>query len=321
MAEVNEQPIVFEDLNGNADDQLPEAEEWQAPDDTGADLSEPLEEIEATATPEPEKEPEKEPEPEIEEPEPQPPVQHDMELRRAIQEEREHRERLETQLQTLIEKDAQRETTAQKAKLAVDMSSAREQLRAAIEASDIDAQVKAQMNVSTLAGRMQVIESTPPAAQPQRPQAQPQPAQALAPKASAYQARNTWIGDPKFPQANQALHMVDQALSAEGHSPNDDSYFEEMSKRLSAINARNPLGVSVTQPAKPKAAPKTPRPGVDRGEAGVSPTKARRTLTAVDKRDMLQFSMDPKNATHVKYFLRERIARERQEAKQARGVQ
>jgi hypothetical protein len=119
------------------------------------------------------------------------------------------------------------------------MEAARSALRTAIEAGDVDAQVKAQEQMATLnadAVRLASLKSQ----QETEPQVEKQvnvsPSQAeqpvrTDPKAEAWAARNSWFGNDTA-MTYTAFDMHKTLVEKEGYDPQSDEYYEEIDKRL-----------------------------------------------------------------------------------------
>ena len=118
------------------------------------------------------------------------------------------------------------------------MEAARSALRTAIEAGDVDAQVKAQEQMATLnadAVRLASLKS-----QQEEPKEEKQvnvsPSQAEQPvrsdpKAEAWAARNSWFGNDTA-MTYTAFDMHKTLVEKEGYDPQSDEYYEEIDKRL-----------------------------------------------------------------------------------------
>ena len=118
------------------------------------------------------------------------------------------------------------------------MDAARSALRTAIEAGDVDAQVKAQEQMATLnadAVRLASLKS-----QQEEPKEEKQvnvsPSQAEQPvrsdpKAEAWAARNSWFGNDTA-MTYTAFDMHKTLVEKEGYDPQSDEYYEEIDKRL-----------------------------------------------------------------------------------------
>jgi len=118
------------------------------------------------------------------------------------------------------------------------MDAARMALRTAIEAGDVDAQVKAQEQMANLtadAARLASLKSQQeePKAEKQvnvSPQQAEQPVRS-DPKAEAWAARNSWFGNDTA-MTYTAFDMHKTLVEKEGYDPQSDEYYEEIDKRL-----------------------------------------------------------------------------------------
>ena len=140
------------------------------------------------------------------------------------------------------------------------MEAARSALRTAIEAGDVDAQVKAQEQMATLnadAVRLASLKSQ----QETEPQVEKQvnvsPSQAeqpvrTDPKAEAWAARNTWFGNDTA-MTYTAFDMHKTLVEKEGYDPQSDEYYEEIDKRLRVEfpNKFDKVADTTTEKAKP----------------------------------------------------------------------
>ena len=119
------------------------------------------------------------------------------------------------------------------------MEAARSALRTAIEAGDVDAQVKAQEQMATLnadAVRLASLKSQQETEPKVEKQVNVSPSQAeqpvrTDPKAEAWAARNTWFGNDTA-MTYTAFDMHKTLVEKEGYDPQSDEYYEEIDKRL-----------------------------------------------------------------------------------------
>ena len=139
------------------------------------------------------------------------------------------------------------------------MDAARSALRTAIEAGDVDAQVKAQEQMATLnadAVRLASLKS-----QQEEPKEEKQvnvsPSQAEQPvrsdpKAEAWAARNSWFGNDTA-MTYTAFDMHKTLVEKEGYDPQSDEYYEEIDKRLRVEfpNKFDKVADNTTERAKP----------------------------------------------------------------------
>ena len=119
------------------------------------------------------------------------------------------------------------------------MEAARSALRTAIEAGDVDAQVKAQEQMATLnadAVRLASLKSQQETEPKIEKQVNVSPSQAeqpvrTDPKAEAWAARNSWFGNDTA-MTYTAFDMHKTLVEKEGYDPQSDEYYEEIDKRL-----------------------------------------------------------------------------------------
>ena len=118
------------------------------------------------------------------------------------------------------------------------MDAARMALRTAIEAGDVDAQVKAQEQMANLtadAARLASLKSQQEEPKIEKqvnvsPQQAEQPVRS-DPKAEAWAARNSWFGNDTA-MTYTAFDMHKTLVEKEGYDPQSDEYYEEIDKRL-----------------------------------------------------------------------------------------
>jgi hypothetical protein len=119
------------------------------------------------------------------------------------------------------------------------MDAARSALRTAIEAGDVDAQVKAQEQMATLnadAVRLASLKSQQEEQPKRDKQVNVSPSQAEQPvrsdpKAEAWAAKNSWFGNDTA-MTYTAFDMHKTLVEKEGYDPQSDEYYEEIDKRL-----------------------------------------------------------------------------------------
>ena len=119
------------------------------------------------------------------------------------------------------------------------MEAARSALRTAIEAGDVDAQVKAQEQMATLnadAVRLASLKSQQETEPKIEKQVNVSPSQAeqpvrTDPKAEAWAAKNSWFGNDTA-MTYTAFDMHKTLVEKEGYDPQSDEYYEEIDKRL-----------------------------------------------------------------------------------------
>ena len=122
-------------------------------------------------------------------------------------------------------------------RVTTNMDAARQALRVAIEAGDVDGQVKAQEQMARLAqdasrlGALKDIAETPKEKEVQQPAYQQPKRTVNDPKAEEWAAKNTWFGtDSAMTHTALDLHKV--LVEEEGYDPKSDEYYEEVEKRI-----------------------------------------------------------------------------------------
>ena len=140
------------------------------------------------------------------------------------------------------------------------MDAARSALRTAIEAGDVDAQVKAQEQMATLnadAVRLASLKSQQEEQPKRDKQVNVSPSQAEQPvrsdpKAEAWAAKNSWFGNDTA-MTYTAFDMHKTLVETEGYDPQSDEYYEEIDKRLRVEfpNKFDKVEDNTTERAKP----------------------------------------------------------------------
>ena len=140
------------------------------------------------------------------------------------------------------------------------MEAARSALRTAIEAGDVDAQVKAQEQMATInadAVRLASLKSQQETEPKVEKQVNVSPSQAeqpvrTDPKAEAWAARNSWFGNDTA-MTYTAFDMHKTLVEKEGYDPQSDEYYEEIDKRLRVEfpNKFDKVADTTTEKAKP----------------------------------------------------------------------
>ena len=140
------------------------------------------------------------------------------------------------------------------------MEAARSALRTAIEAGDVDAQVKAQEQMATLnadAVRLASLKSQQETESKEEKKVNVSPSQAeqpvrTDPKAEAWAARNSWFGNDTA-MTYTAFDMHKTLVEKEGYDPQSDEYYEEIDKRLRVEfpNKFDKVADTTTEKAKP----------------------------------------------------------------------
>ena len=122
-------------------------------------------------------------------------------------------------------------------RVTTNMDAARQALRVAIEAGDVDGQVKAQEQMARLAqdasrlGALKDISETAPTQEVEQPAYQ-QPRRAVNdPKAEEWAAKNAWFGSDSA-MTHTALDLHKVLVEEEGYDPKSDEYYEEVEKRI-----------------------------------------------------------------------------------------
>ena len=139
------------------------------------------------------------------------------------------------------------------------MEAARSALRTAIDAGDVDAQVKAQEQMATLnadAVRLASLKSQQEEPKEEKkvnvsPSQAEQPVRS-DPKAEAWAARNSWFGNDTA-MTYTAFDMHKTLVEKEGYDPQSDEYYEEIDKRLRVEfpNKFDKVADNTTERAKP----------------------------------------------------------------------
>ena len=122
-------------------------------------------------------------------------------------------------------------------RVTTNMEAARSALRTAIEAQDIDAQVKAQEQIATLTAdaarlaSLKTLKDEQPAKEvnvtPQRTEKQAK----IDPKADAWASNNPWFGNDTA-MTYTAFDVHKKLVEKEGYDPQSDEYYEEIDKRM-----------------------------------------------------------------------------------------
>ena len=122
-------------------------------------------------------------------------------------------------------------------RVSTNMEAARQALKVAIEAGDVDGQVKAQEQMAKLAsdatrlGALKTLNERKEKPVEEQPVYQPTPRPKTDPKAEAWAMKNTWFGkDNAMTHTAFDLHKV--LVEEEGFDPQSDEYYEEVDKRI-----------------------------------------------------------------------------------------
>ena len=118
------------------------------------------------------------------------------------------------------------------------MDAARQALKTAIEASDVDGQVKAQEQIATLtadAARLSSLKAIKEEEPKQEKEVNvtPQRTQSVQtdPKAEQWASKNAWFGNDSA-MTYTAFDLHKQLVEVEGYDPKSDEYYEEIDKRI-----------------------------------------------------------------------------------------
>jgi len=123
-------------------------------------------------------------------------------------------------------------------RVTTNMDAARQALKVAIEAGDVDGQVKAQeqmarlaQDASRLGALKDIAETTPKQKEVEQPTYEQPRRTVNDPKAEEWAAKNTWFGtDSAMTHTALDLHKV--LVEEEGYDPKSDEYYEEVEKRI-----------------------------------------------------------------------------------------
>ena len=124
-------------------------------------------------------------------------------------------------------------------RVSTNMDAARQALRVAIEAGDVDGQVKAQEQMAKLAndasrlGALKTISERKKEEVVEQPEYQaPAPRQARTdPKAEAWARENAWFGQDNA-MTHTAFDLHKTLVEEEGYDPQSDEYYAEVDKRI-----------------------------------------------------------------------------------------
>jgi hypothetical protein len=260
---------VFEDLDGSTNDTIPtaevELEEVKEDDDIDVEIDSESGENEQ---PEEEEETEEEaPEGKGESPE----AEEDKELesyskkvRKRIERERRiaraAKAEAEALRQQLNQVTAEKEASANTQQIDQALAEKRAKLKATREEFDpekVDEELKLLEEIADLQAQKRQLgaRGTPPATKPQMPAPEaPKP----NPHAVRWLERNQgWFDKPEYGAQSAVARQIDQALIAEGFSPDEEGYFEELDRRL-AKTVRLPTRAKPKSPVAPVTEGTTP---------------------------------------------------------------
>jgi len=149
----------------------------------------------------------------------------------------ENEKRAKEELQTRFSKLDKSYVNEFESRVTTNMEAARSALRTAIEAQDVDAQVKAQEQIATLTAdaarlaSLKTLKDEQPAKEvnvtPQRTEKQAK----IDPKADAWASNNPWFGNDTA-MTYTAFDVHKKLVEKEGYDPQSDEYYEEIDKRM-----------------------------------------------------------------------------------------
>jgi hypothetical protein len=293
---------IFEDLDGAVD----------APADTEVELEEIKDddfEVEVSSeSGEEHEQPEEEPETEIDIPSPK--VKEDQEeseeddlssyskkVRKRIERERRISRAAKAEAETLRQQldalRAEKEVVASTEQIDAALAEKRAKLKAIREEFDpdkVDEEINLFSEIADLQAQKQQLGARG------TPQSAPAQASKPNPHAAKWLERNQgWFDAPGYSAQSAVARQIDQSLIAEGYSPSDAGYFEELDRRLSKT-------VRLPTHTRSKAAVSPVAPVTE----GVTHSKTKVVLTKQDLAFMAKMGMDPKNPAHLKAFAAER---------------
>ena len=143
------------------------------------------------------------------------------------------KDRLESKLSTL-DKSYVKEFES---RVTTNMDAARQSLKVAIEAGDVDGQVKAQESLARLAqdasrlGALKTLNEEAPKQEKPVYQAPTPRRQQTDPKAEAWAKENTWFGTDSA-MTHTAFDLHKTLVEQEGYDPQSDEYYQEVDSRI-----------------------------------------------------------------------------------------
>lgn len=143
------------------------------------------------------------------------------------------KDRLESKLSTL-DKSYVKEFES---RVTTNMDAARQSLKVAIEAGDVDGQVKAQEQMARLAqdasrlGALKTLNEEAPKQEKPVYQAPTPKRQQTDPKAEAWAKENTWFGTDSA-MTHTAFDLHKTLVEQEGYDPQSDEYYQEVDSRI-----------------------------------------------------------------------------------------
>jgi DNA polymerase III gamma/tau subunit len=292
----------FEDLDGNIDEPATEEIELdEVKDDEEIDVEISSAPGEDQEQPEPEPEPEEEPSPKAKEDQEESEddlSSYSKRVRKRIERERRIARAAKAEADALRQQlDAARrdaEALASTEQIDATLAEKRAKLKAVREEFDpekVDEEIDLIAEITDLQTQKRQLgaRGTPPATKPQT--------QAPSnPRVAEWLGRNKeWFDRPEYLAQSTAARQIDQSLIAEGYSPSDAGYFEELDRRLSKT-------VRLPTHTRSKAAVSPVAPVAE----GVTRSKTRVVLSKQDLAFMEKMGLDTNNPQHLKAFAAER---------------
>lgn len=143
-----------------------------------------------------------------------------------------------------------------------------------------------------------------------------QQTQPTNPKATVWVSRNKWFNDPRFANETAQARRIDAALDLEGYDKGSDEYYAELDARLKKRFPKLSAGQAEPGNGGQRRPTGGPAPAVQQAQRSSRPGSGGKVvLDSNDFRVMRRFGMDPKNATHVKQYAREKRQREQNETR------
>lgn len=207
--------------------------------------------------------------------------------------ERERREKSE--LAERIRKMEEELHSTRTSSIDTELSTARAELKAAIEAGDVDKQLDVQERMAELKAKK--LAPKPAVQQETRQQVQQQP----LPSAEAqWQQRNPWFSSNDHDDDRATAAALYKKLTNMGYDPDDDELYEELDKRMKALAPE--LYETQTQSQQlQQQRPAARSPVAGAGRTSTSPSAGK--FTADDKAAMELVGLDPNNANDRKSFM------------------
>lgn len=146
-------------------------------------------------------------------------------------------------------------------------------------------------------------------------------------KAGRWQQNNPWMTDNRRLAENAALLAINDQLVKEGFNPNEDTFFDELTRRMAksfpSLSIKDLAGRQVAGSTLQSASNQQRRTPPVAGARTTAPAGNRLTspkrvdLDRNDRAIMRQLGIDPSDQKSVKYFAKQKF--ERLRAEQARG--